>query len=102
MRLPQFHGSASAELSAEDDGSRPCIWLEVVDDGAGGNWPSRSAHAALNVESAVRLAEQLDAAIDLYARTERARKEAREARISALRATLQELTGTNPNQGHPS
>lgn len=90
MSLPRFYGTVSAGVEAEDDGSKPVIAVGIKGD-ALFLTHDKEAWAALNVEDATKLAEQIDAAIDLYARTKRAREEAKSARIAALRETLTEL-----------
>lgn len=85
----RFYGEAEASFDAEDDGSNGSIWIEISNRGWDG--PLKESWCALSVEDAARLAEQIDAAIDLYARTAKARAEAKAARISALKETLAEL-----------
>ena len=89
MAFPQFYGAAVATFEADDDGTKPAICIEVNNFGCGAL--DREAWCALSVEDAAKLAEQIYAAIDLFARTAKARKEAREARIAALKETLAEL-----------
>jgi hypothetical protein len=91
VNFPQFYGSATAAYEADEDGSHGAIFVEVKNEGCGGNLSPRDAHCALTVEAAAKLAEELDAAIDLSARTAKARSEAKIARISALKETLAEL-----------
>lgn len=89
--MPRFYGQARALVESDDDRKNPYIAVEIVGPDAMLMKHSNEAYAALSVEDAAKLAEELDAAIDLYARTDRARAEAKAARIAALKATLAEL-----------
>lgn len=91
MSRPRFYGTVTAGVEAEDDGTKPVIAIGIHGEDAIHLTTYNETWAALNVEDAAKLAEQIDAAIDLYARTKRAREEAKEARIAALKAALAEL-----------